>query len=192
MTHVARAPQTGEPDSALLARISSGDLDALGTLFERYQYDVRRFLMRLGVSAAELDDVVQLSFLEVIIASRNFDGRCSARPWLLGVAATMVRRQRRSFARMKARLGAWAKARHEEGHPETPSETLEGRETEARFWDALEHLSPKKREVFVLVTLEGASGEEASVALGVPLNTVWTRLHHARDELRHRLREETP
>jgi RNA polymerase sigma factor (sigma-70 family) len=191
VTHVARAPQTEEPDSALLARIGSGDLDALGTLFERYQHHVRRFLMRLGVSTADLDDLVQLSFLEVIVASRNFDGRCSARAWLLGVAATMVRRQRRSFARMTARLGAWSRAR-QEGHAETPSETFEGRETETRFWDALEHLSRKKREVFVLVTLEGASGEDAAVALGVPLNTVWTRLHHARDELRHRLREEAP
>ena len=191
MTHVARAPQTDEPDPAILARIVSGDLDALGTLFERYQHDVRRFLMRLGVSTADLDDLVQLSFLEVINASRNFDGRSSARAWLLGVAATMVRRQRRSFARMTARLGAWTRAR-QEVRTETPSETFEGREIEARFWSALQNLSPKKREVFVLVTLEGSSGEEAAIALGVPLNTVWTRLHHARDELRHRLREEAP
>jgi RNA polymerase sigma-70 factor (ECF subfamily) len=43
--------------------------------------------------------------------------------------------------------------------------------------------------VFVLVTLEGMSGEEASAVLGIPINTVWTRLHHARRALRAALEE---
>jgi RNA polymerase sigma-70 factor (ECF subfamily) len=54
---------------------------------------------------------------------------------------------------------------------------------------ALFELSPKKREVFVLVALEGLSGEEVATTLGIPVNTVWTRLHHARSELRHALEE---
>jgi RNA polymerase sigma factor (sigma-70 family) len=190
MTLVARAPEPAEPDAALLTRIVAGDLDALGVLFERYHHDVRRFLMRLGVSS-DLDDLVQLAFLEVIGAARNFDGRCSARAWLLGIAATMVRRQRRSLARIAAHLGAWVTLR-EELRSETPSETFEGRETEARLFRALTGLSHKKREVFVMIALEGASGEETAVALGVPLNTIWTRLHHAREELRHELREGRP
>lgn len=190
MTLVARAQEPAEADATLLARIVGGDLDALGMLFERYHHDVRRFLMRLGVSS-DLDDLVQLAFLEVIGAARNFDGRCSARAWLLGVAATMVRRQRRSVARLSARVRAWAVSR-EEQRSETPAETFEGRETEARLFRALQNLSPKKREVFVMVALEGASGEEAAVALGVPLNTIWTRLHHARQELLHELREGRP
>lgn len=190
MTVVARAAEPVEQDAALLTRIVAGDLDALGVLFERYQHDVRRFLMRLGVSS-DLDDLVQLSFLEVIGAARNFDGRCSARAWILGIAATMVRRQRRSLARMAARISAWVTSR-EAQHSETPAETFEGRETEARLFRALDALSPKKREVFVMIALEGASGEEAAVALRVPLNTIWTRLHHARQELRHALRENRP
>ena len=51
-------------------------------------------------------------------------------------------------------------------------------------------LSEKKREAFVLVTLEGLSGEEAAQALGVPVNTLWTRLHHARLELSAAIGEE--
>ena len=103
----------------------------------------------------------------------------------------MVRRQRRSVARLTARVRAWAVSR-EEQRSESPAETFEGRETEARLFRALQNLSPKKREVFVMVALEGASGEEAAVALGVPLNTIWTRLHHARQELLHELREGRP
>ena len=46
----------------------------------------------------------------------------------------------------------------------------------------LERMSPKKREVFALFELEGLSGEEIAARIGVPVNTVWTRLHHARRE----------
>jgi DNA-directed RNA polymerase specialized sigma24 family protein len=48
-----------------------------------------------------------------------------------------------------------------------------------------EHL--KNREAFVLIVLEGVEAEQAAAALGVPLGTLWTRLHHARRELRARL-----
>jgi RNA polymerase sigma-70 factor (ECF subfamily) len=46
----------------------------------------------------------------------------------------------------------------------------------------LERMSPKKREVFALFELEGLSGDEISERIGVPVNTVWTRLHHARKD----------
>ena len=48
---------------------------------------------------------------------------------------------------------------------------------------ALSKLSQKKREVLVLFELEGLSGDEIAVALGCPVPTVFTRLHHARKEL---------
>ena len=46
------------------------------------------------------------------------------------------------------------------------------------------------REVFVLFELEGLSGPEISEALGIPLKTVWTRLHHARKDFEQRLAQE--
>jgi len=187
---LAQSSKTAVPDAELLSRIHAGDLESLGTLFDRYERDVRRFLARLGVQSADLDDLVQLTFIEVTSAAHGFDGRSSARGWLLGVAATINRRHRRTFARMVARLNALAGAFHAPT-PETPAEAVEGLEAEARVARALDALSDKKREAFVLVTLEGASGEEAAAALGVPLNTVWTRLHHAREELRAQLLEES-
>ena len=188
----ARHPASSANDDAeLLGRVASGDLEALGALFDRYEHDVRRFLVRLGISTSDVDDLSQLTFLQVVRAASSYDGRCSARPWLFGVAVTMARRHRRSFARMAARLSNWAMI-HREAAPETPDETFEGREAQARFENALGRLSEKKREVFVMVTLEGASGEDAAQALGVPVNTIWTRLHHARAELRRELAEDTP
>ncbi len=178
-------------DSEIIARLVAGELDALGVLFDRYEHDVRRLLARIGVAPGDLDDLVQQTFLEVPRASHAYDGRLSARPWLLGIAVTMARRHRRSFARMTARLRALAVALHVP-RPDTPADSLEGHEAEARVARALASLSPSKREAFVLVTLEGATGEEAAALLGVPVNTVWTRLHHARKELRARLGKDSP
>jgi RNA polymerase sigma-70 factor (ECF subfamily) len=186
MSALAPAVALGSTDPELLSRIAAGDLESLGTLYDRYARDVRTFLLRLGVRQSELDDVVQQSFLEVVRAAKNFDGRPCARPWLLGVSATMVRRGRRSFARTVSRLKLWTKA-SEGARPVTPAESLEGEEARLRAAAALDALSDSKREAFVLVVLEGASGEEAAAALGVSVNTIWTRVHHARAELRAKL-----
>jgi RNA polymerase sigma-70 factor (ECF subfamily) len=90
-----------------------------------------------------------------------------------------------------ARLALWAGLARSDA-PATPAEIVESDETTRRLQRAFEGLSEKKREVFVLVTLEGLSGEEAARVLGIPVNTVWTRLHHARLELRAALVGEAP
>lgn len=188
MTTAPRSDRTVLGDAELLARISDGDLESLGTLFDRYEHDVRRFLRRIGSGAGDADDLVQQTFLQVPTAAKRFDGRPNARPWLFGIAATVARRERSSLSRVAARLRGWAQAAPS-APPMTPAESLEQRQAEDRFAHALDKLSPAKREVFALVTLEGASGEEAAEALGIPRNTVWTRLHHARRELRKSLEE---
>lgn len=182
----------GVPDSELLARIGAGDLSDLGALFDRHALDVRRFLRRLGVGAGDVDDLVQATFLTVIDAAGNFRAPAagSAKPWLLGLAANVVRRHRRSLARMAARIAAWAREPRADA-ARAASDSLEVHERSARAETALARLSPKKREVFVMVVLEGLAAEAVAASLGIPVGTVWTRLHHARRELRASLAEET-
>lgn len=186
----ARARPT-EEDAALLARLGKGDLDALGTLFDRHEPAVRQLLSRLGVSAIDVDDLVQLTFLDLVQVAPKFDGRSSPRSYLLGIAAMRVRRHRRSVMRLLRDIGARL-FEQRRPQPLTPAEAYEHAEARARFEHALERLSPKKREVFVLVTMHGATGEEVARALDIPLATVWTRLHHARHELRAELFPEEP
>jgi RNA polymerase sigma-70 factor (ECF subfamily) len=71
----------------------------------------------------------------------------------------------------------------------TPPDDLEICALARRAERALDALSVKKREAFVLVALEGLTGEEAAIAMNVPVATVWTRLHHARRDLRDALEE---
>jgi RNA polymerase sigma factor (sigma-70 family) len=189
VTAVSELIAAPSPDGELLALVAKGNLEALGQLFDRHAESVRAFLVRMGVTKADADDLLQATFLEVVRAAARFDPRFPARNWLLGIANSMVRRHRRSLRRAAARLVAAAGVVRSTPPP-TPAELLEGDETTRRLGRAFSRLSLKKREVFVLVTLEGLSGEEAAQALRIPVNTIWTRLHHARSELRAALAED--
>jgi RNA polymerase sigma-70 factor (ECF subfamily) len=182
--------RSGPSDRELVRSIAEGHLDALGELFDRYEPALRRFAVRLGCSRSDADDLVQTTFLEVPRAALRFDAELAVKSWLFGLAAMNVRRHRRSLARRAANLLSWASFKQPISSSEAPAldADIELRRVQAAF----ERLSPKKREVFALVALEGVSGHEAARALGVPINTVWTRLHHARLELRAALEEEEP
>jgi RNA polymerase sigma-70 factor (ECF subfamily) len=177
---------TPPDDSEVVARIARGELDPLGTLFDRYERVVKRFIGRLGVAAADVDDLVQSTFLDVPAAAIRFDPRWAAKTWLLGLAAMVVRRHRRSAQRHAARLRAWALEPWKRAAPE---HDVEQQDAARRAVVALERLAHKKREVFVMLVFEDLSGDEAARALGVPVATVWTRMHHARRDLRKLLKE---
>ena len=183
MTLAAHPLTQAEPDPELIARIARGELAALGELFDRHEPAVRRYLGRLGLSRGDTDDVVQSVFLEVVGSAARFDRRFPARSWLFGIATMLVRRHRRSALRQAARLLSWSHWKRQQ-IPRSPEDCYESDQAFARFAEAFARLSAKKKEVFVLVVLEGMSGQQAAEILRIPLNTVWTRLHHARAELR--------
>jgi RNA polymerase sigma-70 factor (ECF subfamily) len=175
-------------DAALVASIGGGDLSGLGELFDRHGDDVRRLLARLGISNADVDDLVQQTFLDVPRAAARFHPDGTVKPWLFGLAAMVARRHRRVLARMVTRLHKWT-TELSERRTVTPAETFELGVEAKRAQRALDSLSAKKREAFVLVALEGMTGDEAAAALHVPVATVWTRLHYARSELKRALTE---
>ncbi len=181
------AHRGGAPDPELLASVAAGDARALGALFDRHAEAVRRLVLRLGVRPGEADDVVQTTFLDVLRTAPAYDGRPDARPWLMAMAAMRVRRHRRSFARLTDRIARFGREPRDEVR--TPEREAGDRELSARALAALDALSGKKREVFVLVALEGLTCEEVADRLEIPVGTVWTRLHHARAELRAALEE---
>jgi len=186
-----RAREAPPPtDAALVERMRDGDMSALGVLFDRYDKDVRRIIARQGVSPGDVDDLVQLTFLDALKSAANYDGRTSAKPWLAGMAIIMVRRHRRSVGRLRQRLSRWALDPADAPVQPAPDHAAEIDEEARRAARALADLTEKKREVFVLFVLEGLSGEEIAAALDIPIATVWTRLHHARRDLREALAEE--
>lgn len=124
----------------------------------------------------------------VVIAriAGSYDGRPSARAFLVGIAAQLVRQSARKRAR-------WTIALTELGHTfaravgATPEARAMVTEELATADAVLNGLSEEKRIVFSMIESEGLSGEEVAAALGIPAATVWTRLHYARLDLRRTL-----
>lgn len=169
-----------ENDAELLRQVAAGDLEALGQLYDRYFPAVLAFCRRAAGQDAE--DLAQETFLTAVRAAPNYDGREICRPWLLGIAARCVLHKRRSFARFQALLQRFANG----------SAAVDQRDPDLtrRLEQALAELPAAKRVVVILAEAEGLTGEEIAKQLGIPVGTVWTRLYHAKRQLRGLLGEE--
>jgi len=179
---VQPAEATQSPgDAELLRGVASGDLEALGRLYDRYSRDLWR-VVRRSVHEADVDDVVHGVFLALPRIANSYDGRASCRSWLCGIAVHLALRHRRGRGRFRRMLGAFAPT-VSEPWTRDPEREAASQEELSRLQRALDRLSDKKRAVFELVELEGVSTEEAARALDIPAATVRTRLFHARREL---------
>jgi len=123
--------------------------------------------------------VVHEVFIVVLKKIDQFrDGRFTT--WLYRITANVVshrhrkRRTRRALADMAQRIGL--------AGPPTPEDVSSAASDARAVEQILERLSPKKRAVFALFELEGLSGEEIAEREGCPVNTVWSRLRHARED----------
>jgi RNA polymerase sigma factor (sigma-70 family) len=92
------AERTSDPD--LLRQLAGGEIGALGELYDRYREPVRRFVARATSDAEDVDDLVHATFLAAAKIASRYDGRASCRPWLVGIAAQLLRRRRRSLGRL--------------------------------------------------------------------------------------------
>lgn len=165
------------PDTDVLASCRAGDAGAWKQIYDAHFDFLERISRRLGTPEAELDDVVQETFIIAFKRLGSFEGgRFST--WLYRIAANVVsgrHRRRRVRAAFQSIFG-----QTEEQLSAGPDRAYEAREAQASVGVVLERMSAKKREVFALYELEGLSGEEIAERIGCKVETVWTRLHYAR------------
>ena len=170
-------------DEALLAAGSVGDPAALGALFDRHHKSVYRYLSRLTrMRSHELDDLVQITFQQVIQSAGSYRRGGTVRTWILGIATNVSRHHVRSEVRRRAAMRAVVDSPVRS--PATPLEELDRRRSLERLADALVALPVEQREAFLLSDVEQSRGVEAAQALGVPEGTLYRRLHEARKALR--------
>jgi DNA-directed RNA polymerase specialized sigma24 family protein len=116
-----------------------------------------------------------MTFVRAFQSAGRFHGT-SARSWLFGIAANVVREHARKEIRRKRALSVVA----EEMPRATPGHDL----MLAKLPAAIEALPHELRAVFVLIDMEGERGVDAAAALGIPEGTLWRRLFNARTALR--------
>jgi RNA polymerase sigma-70 factor (ECF subfamily) len=164
------------------------------TIFELEAAYVARTLRRLGVDAADVEDMAHEVFLAVHRQLGDYDPRRPLKPWLFGFAFRIASHYRRRSSR-PARP---AEADAEIADPATPvDEELERAERRQLVLDALEGIELGRRAVFVMVELDGIAAPAIAETLGIPLPTVHSRLRLARQDFaksvqRLRARRGTP
>jgi RNA polymerase sigma-70 factor (ECF subfamily) len=146
-------------------------------LFRQYSPFVARFLARLGAPRAEIDDLVQEVFL--IAHSRGGYLPAGAKPttWLAQIATNLARNLRRKRDRRAVD--------HDQSVSGLPSPAdLQARiaavQALERAQEALEAMDVDHRAVFVLFEIEREACDAIAAGLGVPVGTVYSRLHAAR------------
>ena len=144
--------------------------------------DVARWIRALGGAEADRDDIVQEVFLVVRRRLEAFDGVNPA-GWLYRITRRQVRDfRRRSWVKhifTRRRVEDLDALQHEGGGPAV---ALERKEDQRVLLAILGKIREERRTAFVLFEIEGLSGDEIARIQSVPLNTVWTRLYHARKD----------
>jgi len=187
MPYADSSPAAQTPDSALLAASLAGDQRAFTTLYRRHGATVYRFAFLWSGTPAVASDVAQETFIHLHVRGADFDAsRGELRPWLLGIARNLVRRQ------LSAR------------HAETPTDfndpdmllpdsagvdpdprsdplhALIGDEANRELHRLIRRLPSHFRDALVLVDLQEHSYADAAAICGCEIGTIRSRLSRAR------------
>ena len=173
-------------DRALVSALAEGDQAALGALYDRYYADVFRFVTRMA-RHADIEDLVQNTFLEAFRSARRFRNESMVKTWLFGIAANLVRNLFRSEGRRANATSTLALA--PSTGPASAAEALTAEKQRRLVAVAVESLSPALKEAYVLCVLEELPGKEAAAILGIREASLWRRLSDARDAIRATIEE---
>lgn len=141
-------------------------------------------LHRLGVRSADVDDVCHDVFLVVHSKLDQFDWSAKMRPWLLGIcartAANYRRRARVRFEHTPDQLEDQESHALSAPAASRPDEIYLRRGALEKAERILGRLNPVKRMMLIMFEVEGFSCGEIASELGLPIGTVYSRLHAAR------------
>ena len=146
---------------------------------------VWRSVRRLGVPASIVADAVQDVFVVVHRRLPDFEARASVRTWLYAIVIRVVRDYRRTYRRKELpvlRAGETADPDEQASRDQGPHELVVRSEAARTLHELLDGLDEDKREVFVLAELEQLSVPEIAEAVGINLNTAYSRLRAARQD----------
>jgi RNA polymerase sigma-70 factor (ECF subfamily) len=148
---------------------------------------VWRSLRLLGVPPEAVEDATQDVFGIVSRQLAHFEGRSALRTWLFAILQRVASNQRRTARRKLRQLQPFVE--EAAGLAPTPHAHAEAAEAMDIVQSFCETLDLDRRAVFVLSLLEELPAAEVSVALGIPVNTVYSRVRSLREGLRRRLEE---
>ena len=166
---------TEERECALLSRIAGRDSTAMKELYLLYHRRLARFLMRLTTRYELAEEIINDTFWVVWQHAGDFRGASRVSTWILGIA------YRRGLKTLRSAGPPPGDADVEEAGTDEPA-----RQEELNEWldMALQRLPLEQRMAIELAYHVGHSCEEIASIMECPVNTVKTRMFHARRKLR--------
>jgi RNA polymerase sigma-70 factor (ECF subfamily) len=197
MTSALHTPRTqsgnGDKTAALDESITAcalaargGDADAVDQFVRALQRDVQRYVAHLCADPQAVDDLAQDTFLRALGSLHRFEGRSSARTWLLSIARRAVIDSHR-YAAARPRLSDvpdWQLAVELSQPCDLP-----GFDDGIALLDLLAALPEERREAFILTQMVGLPYAEAAEVSDCPVGTVRSRVARARASLMELLEE---
>lgn len=185
-------PSDGGPtpsDDEVLARVRGGEIDAFEVVMRRYNQRVYRTVRAILRDEDETLDVMQEAYVNAFAHLGEFSGRARFSTWLTRIAV------HEAFARLRKRkrLEPLDETDSEDRFMASPVLGPENRasdgELRAFLEEAVDGLPETFRTTFVLRSVEQLSVTETAEVLGIPEETVKTRLYRARERLQNALTE---
>src|SRR2546421_7265561 len=174
-------------DEVLIGRIANGDRLAMQVLYARHHVRVFRFVVRLVRDESTAEDLISEVFLDVWRQAGRFEGRSAVSTWLLAIArfkSLSALRRRPDEELDEETAGAI------EDPADDPATALEKKDKSVMLRKCLAGLSAEHREIIDLVYYHEKSVEEVAEIVGIPENTVKTRMFYARKRLAELLKSE--
>jgi RNA polymerase sigma-70 factor, ECF subfamily len=183
---LARSVGEESDESRLVERLRSGEVAAVGDVYDLYQAAVQALARRLTGDAAAAQDLVHDVFVALPKVIRSFRQDAALRTFLLSITVNHVRHHLRSAARRRAAMHRFSRETHEKAVPGEEAGALQ-RELGRELSRALDTLPLDQRVAFVLCEIEERTSREAAEIVGTPEATMRTRLFHAKRKLREEL-----
>ena len=186
-------PSSSDPkwnEADIVRRARKGDAAAFHELVDRYADELYTLALSLTGQPSDAEDVVQETLLGAYSSLASFEGRASVKTWLSRIlvnqAARHYRSQRVRKAAQPTHLSAASRELLDASSQPSP---IPASEIRMDVLAIMQTLRPEYRAIIALRELDGLSYREIADVLNIPAGTVESRLYHARQELKERLKE---
>jgi RNA polymerase sigma-70 factor (ECF subfamily) len=173
-------------DARLILRLQSGDLEALGQLYDRHRLPVFRTALAITHDQDAAEDILQEVFLRLYTYVHRVDTSLPLSPWLyritVNLSYTWVTRRNKWRVPLEDFVDQLISPARYSPEPES-----ERRDEMRQLQRAIDSLPFSQRVVIVLYYLNDLSLQEIAEILGVPAGTIKSRLHYGRHNLRRQM-----
>jgi RNA polymerase sigma-70 factor (ECF subfamily) len=202
-THVPRTSleplmQRDEADEALMVAYQQGDVRAFEILLTRHRKPIFNFVLRFVGSRELAEDLMQETFLRVIKGAEHYKRQAKFTTWLYTIARNLCVDQSRRAKHRKAQSLDAPMSKNPDSNTLLDVLPADGmpsdrqsinKELHGRLHHALAQLSEEQREVFLMREFLDMPFKDIADVVGVPENTVKSRMRYALEKLRLELEE---